>query len=279
MEAMYLRFHRWLPLAAACVLIAACSTTPTSPSSTDRGPVISQGALAGLIPQEPPAVPPRVTAPPPTPVGASKFVAFGDSITYGTLSSYDGSFVYDVPTHSYSVRLKIALDTYHAPRVYTVVNEGAPGEWAQQGAQRIQSVLTQHRPQGLLLLEGINDLANDQSISQTVSSLGRILDVARSNNVTVLIATMPQTYETTNPTTGEYRTNARELVPALNTAIRQLASGRQNVYVVDLYAAFGTTGTYMGGDGLHPNEAGYERMASTFLSSIESVFAIKGSFQ
>jgi lysophospholipase L1-like esterase len=192
--------------------------------------------------------------------------------------------VYDVPSHSYPVRLQLALDYYHGGaeprRTYSVVNSGRPVETAANGALRIQSVITEFRPQGLLLLEGINDLAGLEGspaavVAETIASLSRIIDVARANNVTVLVATMPQTYD--HPVDPN-RDNARHLVVPFNEEVRRF-SGRQNVYVVDLYASFGTNHAYIGGDGLHPTEAGYDRMASTFLSVVESVFAIRGSFQ
>jgi lysophospholipase L1-like esterase len=269
---------------------AACSSTPTSPTQAldpGRGPVLSQGPLGNLIPQEPPPVPPRISSSPVTQLGATRFVSFGDSITAGTLSSFDGAFLYDVPTHSYSERLRLALNTYHGgpagqiPRTYTVINQGVPGEWALHGAARIQNVINQDRPQGLLLLEGINDLSNTANISATINALTQIVNTARANNVTVLIATMPQTYESTNPFTGETRTNAKDLVVPFNSQIRALVQSRpnQNIYLVDLYTAFGNNPLYMGGDGLHPTEAGYERMASTFLNVIEAAFVIRGSFQ
>jgi lysophospholipase L1-like esterase len=277
--------YRWLLVATASLLVAACSTTPTSPSSADRGPALSQGPLAGLIPQGPPPVPPRIAAPMPSALGATRFLAFGDSITYGVMSSSDGSFEYDVPGWSYPVRLRSALDQYHAggdpPRRYSVTNAGVSGEWAVHGAARIQSAITEYRPQALLLLEGINDLSNGQSIAQTVNALGQIVDRARANNVTVLIATMMQTYEFTHPETGVIRENSKDLVVPFNNEIKARFLGRQteNIHVVDLYAAFGTDRSLMGGDGLHPTDAGFERMATTFLSAIEAVFGIRGSFQ
>jgi lysophospholipase L1-like esterase len=288
MEEMYLDFGRCSTAALACLLAAACSRTPTTPSATASGPLISPGPLVGLIPQGPPPVPERIAGPIPSALGATRFVALGDSITYGTLSAYDGSFLYDVPSWSYPVRVKLALDQFHAgnsgsPRVYSVENAGIPGENASDGARRVQSVINQFRPQGLLLLEGINDLGGGRSVDQAVSSLEAIINIARSptNNVTVLIATMPQTYDTCRPPDlgGECRDNSKGLIVEFNNRLRQMASGRQNVYVVDLYNSFGTDHRYIGADGLHPNEAGYARMASTFLGAIETVFGIRGSFQ
>ena len=211
-------------------------------------------------------------------MGATRFVSFGDSITYGVLSTFDGAFLYDVPSHSYPVRLRLALNQRHAPQAFSVVNEGNPGEWAVDGVQRIQRVLTEHRPQGLLLLEGINDIGLGNSVGSTANALARIVDTARQNNVTVLIATMPPTFEITTPA-GEFRDNGAELVPLLNIEIRRIVSSRQNVYLVDLNRAFGNDRSLVGGDGLHPTEQGLQLIATTFLTAIEAVFPVRGSFQ
>ena len=269
---MYVQRWVWVVVSAVISAGAACTSTPTSPSRAAQAPTIAN------ISQEPPPVPPRLTVTPPAALGATRFLAFGDSITFGYGSSSDGAFVFDHSGHSYPVRLRLALNQYHAPQVFSVVSDGVPGEWALDGARRIQASITTHRPQALLLLEGINDLGSGQSISQAASSVGRIIDVARLNNVTVLVATMPQTYVVTL-STGEVRDNAAELVPGFNTEIRRLATGRQNIYLVDLERAFGTNRALMSGDGLHPSESGYEVIATTFHTAIEAIFPVRGSFQ
>ncbi|MEW6323178.1 MAG: GDSL-type esterase/lipase family protein [Acidobacteriota bacterium] len=267
---------RWARAAvvAVCGVLAAvsCSAPPTAPT-----PIASDLAQSAIA-QTPPPVPPRIAAPQPMALGATRFLAIGDSITYGTLSSYDGSFLYDVPSHSYTVRLQSALTTYYPRQTFTVTNVGVPGEWAQVGAQRLHAELTRYRPQALLILEGINDLNADQSISVIGRALRDMLDIAALFDTPVLIATMFQTYEVTTPT-GQVRTNAASSVPALNAEIRRIAEGRRNVWVVDLHAAFGTNRSLVGGDGLHPSTSGYERMATTFLTAIETAFPVRGSFQ
>jgi lysophospholipase L1-like esterase len=240
---------------------------------------VSSGPAIGVIPQTPPPIPPRTHTGPLNAVGATRFVAFGDSITYGTLSSFDGVALFDIPTHSYPVRLDLGLNHYHQPQQFTVINRGVPAEAvAEGGVQRIQSVLTNDRPQALLLLEGINDLNGGRSIGATVAALDTVLDYARVYNTTVLIATMFQTYVSEAPD-GRIRTNAADQVPAFNAAIRQMAAGRQNVFLVDLEPVFHGRRHLVGGDGLHPSEAGYEVMASTFLAVIETAFPVRGSFQ
>jgi lysophospholipase L1-like esterase len=269
---------------AALLAIAAvaCANTPTAPSAT-------AAPAAGLVALEQLSVP--VPAPlavnPPAVVGATRFVAFGDSITFGVLSSFDGATLYDVSSSSYPVRLQLGLQTYHPPQssLFRVINQGRPGETAATypnlpgGVDRIDSVLTTNRPQVLVLLEGINDIGGiGASVDQTATALQRIVDISLLRGVPVIIATMYQTYETTNPITGVSRTNAFDLVPALNQRIRQIAT-RQNVYLADLYPAFGTDHQYVGGDGLHPTEDGFGVMASVILSVIEQRFPVRGSFQ
>ena len=258
----------FLLLAAA----AACSQTPTGPTSA------VPAAHVGALDVEQPPVPPRIAPTPPRALGATRFLAFGDSLTQGVLSSFDGMFLFDGSAQSYSERLRIGLNAHFAPQTFSITNRGISGEWAVNGAQRIQSELTTYRPQTLLLLEGINDLNNGRSISATASALGQMLDKAALFEATVLIATMPQTYQTTD-SAGQVRVNSHTQIAAFNNAIRQIAAGRLNVYVVDLYAAFGSNRDLIGGDGLHPTPQGYERMASTFMSALEAVYPIGGSFQ
>ena len=61
--------------------------------------------------------------------------------------------------------------------------------------------------------------------------------------------------------------------------------GKLNVYVIDIYAAFGDNcgpdgGVgLLGADGLHPTPTGYSVMAGRFSAAIRDRFAVRGSFQ
>jgi lysophospholipase L1-like esterase len=268
-------------IAVAVVAAAsACSQTPTSPSRTLT-------PSAGLVALEQLAVPvpPALVANPPNVLGATRFVAFGDSITYGLVSNYDGSILYDVSSASYPVRLQLGLATYHPQQgsLFRVLNRGIPSESVVSvpgfpgGVARIDSVLATDRPQVLLLLEGINDLGGDVPVDMVAAGLQYIADRSVTAGVPVMIATMFQTYPIVKQD-GTERSNGAEQVPALNQRIRQIAN-RQNVYLVDLYAAFGTSHTLVGADGLHPTEQGLEVMASVFMAEIQRRFPVRGSFQ
>jgi lysophospholipase L1-like esterase len=261
------------PVVAMAVLAGACAGSPTAPSSTT-----SSASLVGSVSQTPPVVPQAIIPVPPQALGAQRFVAFGDSITSGTLSSFDGMFLYADEPGSYPRRLNAMLDAYNRPAPFSVINRGEPGESAHQGSGRLPAVLASDRPQVLLLLEGINDMSGGVSAERTASSVAYMVEVARLHNVTVLVATMPQTYHSVDPQ-GRERDNAAAQVVPFNAEVRRLVGGQQNVHIVDLYAAFGNDRSLMGGDGLHPSPAGYERMAQTFHAAISTIFTVRGSLQ
>jgi lysophospholipase L1-like esterase len=224
----------------------------------------------------------------PTALGATRFLAFGDSITVGAPSSYDGRELYDALPGAYPERLQIGLNYYHAPQRFIVINRGVGAEAVSIGGlSRIKSILDSDRPQALLLLEGINDLAGGISPAHTVGALQSVIDISLQRNIPVLVATMFQTYPTVRPPTGTDpetpRSNAAEDVPEFNRLIRQMAAAkiaaRQNVTLVDIEAAFGSNRALVGNDGLHPTPEGYDRMASEFLRAIQRAFPVRGSFQ
>jgi len=275
-----------LPRLAALILLAVlsarCAQAPVSPTAPSA--VVSRGGI-------PQAGGPPVSGdplPPLSAIGATRFLAFGDSITCGTPSSFD-VFAFDVlcqESNGYPQIVRGILQNVSPSQSFTVVNEGRPGELAQQAISsgRFARLMASLRPQGLLLLEGINDLNNGSGIGTTVNALQQMVELARLYNTTVLIGTMFQTCQSTSPT-GIVRLNAYDRITSFNSAVRSMAAGRQNVYVVDVYAAFGNNCDasggvgWLGADGLHPSPTGYTVLASVFATAIRDRFVVRGSYQ
>ena len=66
-------------------------------------------------------------------------------------------------------------------------------------------------------------------------------------------------------------------MPELNDLIRGLAA-QENVPLVDLYQALvENAGEYIGGDGLHPTQSGYIRIAQAFFDSITQTLELSPS--
>jgi lysophospholipase L1-like esterase len=260
-------------IVASAILVAGCGRNPTGPTA------VVPAVTVGVVPQTSTPLPPRDSIVPPRALGITRFVAFGDSITWGASSAWDPRFFFADIFGGYLDRLHMALSTYHSPQVFTLFNEGLPGEWASSSATltRFRRTLTDRRPGAVLLLEGINDLSNDVPPQQVAAGLQRMLDAAAQAGVPVLIATMYQTYETTDPD-GNPRPNGAAAVPALNREIRRIAAGRLNVYLVDLEPVMRDR-RLVGADGVHLESSGFEVMATAFLSAIEAAFPVRGSFQ
>jgi lysophospholipase L1-like esterase len=264
------------PVLVVTVLAAGCSQSPTAPTALaiDEHGAVSQAA--------PPVSDTATNSPftainPPRALGVARFVAFGDSITFGVMSANDGSYLYAAANGGYVEQLEGDLNLLHPPQRFSVFNDGLPGELAINAVPRFRSMLTTRRPEGVLLLEGINDLSNGFSVSMTVNALRQMLDAAAQMGVPVAIATMYQTYEATH-SDGSFRDNGAALVPSFNAAVRALVTGRLNVVLVDLEPLMRAR-RFVGGDGLHPTEAGFDVMSSAFRTVIEGAYPVRGSFQ
>jgi len=256
---------------ASAIVLASCSKTPTSSSA------IAPTVPIGTVPQTGVPVPPRDSVNVPNGIGLTRFVAFGDSITWGATSAWDPRFLFASANGGYPERLLAGLNTYHAPQRFTMFNEGQPGEFAIDGLERFKLMLTNRRPQAVLLLEGINDLNNDVPVTDVATALRRMVDASLNVGVPVVLATMYQTYAVTDPT-GIYRPNGADTVPLLNTEIKKIPAGRLNVHIVDLYPLMNDP-SYVGADGIHTTDAGFEIMATAFLSKIETAFPVRSTTQ
>ena len=95
-----------------------------------------------------------------------------------------------------------------------------------------------------------------------------MVEIAQERGVEVLLATLTPVSDQRNAGWPGLRTG----IDNLNAEIRRLASDRRLGPAVDLAAAFGGDLSLIGSDGLHPNEAGYAKIAETFLAAFASRF-------
>jgi lysophospholipase L1-like esterase len=155
-------------------------------------------------------------------------------------------------------------------------DRGVGGERVQGGTGGVPGVvrlpleLDATAPQVLLLLEGVNDLNADGSraIPTVIGGLRSMIQQARARNIVVFLGTLlPE-----RPTGRNG--SAAAIIPAANVQIRTLAAS-EGVTLVDLYEAFGgSPDPWIDADGLHPNAAGYRKMAETFFPPIRTRFEL-----
>jgi lysophospholipase L1-like esterase len=221
-------------------------------------------------------------------LSATKFTAFGDSITEGFVQRCPGI----APTENdedplriepppapgraqpsptaYPAKLQALLAERYPAQMITVINEGSGGEDINAGVANLPPVLTANAPEVLLLLEGINTL-NEQhkaGIPLVVEGLRTMIQEARSRSIKVFAATLlPE--RPGGCRAYDYAEDYDDIIEA-NVQIRRLI-GTEGAILVDLYEAFnGHTSMLIGEDGLHPSAAGYQRIAETFFDAIKT---------
>lgn len=222
-------------------------------------------------------------APPPTdPVTTTDVsLAFGDSITYGVtcfLSPFTSTVEcsYRV-TQPYPERLRTLLAARYVTQTITVSNSGVPGECASgpncssvptSGRSRLPGTLTPSQDL-VIFLQGVNDLNAGFSPSEVRDSLRAMANAARAQGKQVVLCSL--TPVVPDIVSGTPRAEPG-LIATLNSLIAQLAAD-ENLPRVDLVAAFGSNpAQYLSVDGLHPNEAGYQRMAEAIRDRIVERF-------
>jgi lysophospholipase L1-like esterase len=215
---------------AACLVVLGCSGPPTAPSDTARGNISR--------------------------LARTRFMAFGDSITVGEIPD---------PLTPYPIILQTELRSRYVSQSsnIVVVNAGVGGERLTAAVLRFESAFDTHRPEVVLLMEGINDLLSlGPDVSTTL--LQFMAQHAQSRNARVFLAS-------TLPSRPGGRLS--QPVPSLllfNSRMEAMARQQGLVYV-DLYnTLLPETDSIISDDGLHPTVRGYRRIADVFFDSIRA---------
>jgi len=134
------------------------------------------------------------------------------------------------------------------------------------GSGRLAEWVEGYEADIVLMHLGTNDAFNRHSNESSVNELKEVIGILREDNpeVTILLATLIP---------ARHRPGDAEAVASLNEHIPRLAeemsTGRSPVILVDQNSGFDPeTHTY---DGVHPNEAGEEKMAQRWFEAIMKV--------
>jgi lysophospholipase L1-like esterase len=210
-----------------------------------------------------------VTAPPR--LSVTRFLAFGDSITWGEDGRNSASSLGSSGTVRPAVQFG-TLDTYPGAlqqklvQLYTaqsprVDNGGRPDEKVTDSTTfpRFLGFTSSGAYDAVLLMEGANDLGS-HSNRDIIAGLGQMIDDGKNRSMKVFLATIP-------PEKPGIRGGAAGLVAPFNAEVSNLATSK-GVPLVDVYQAFGGNLGLIGFDGLHPTADGYHLIADTFFAAI-----------
>lgn len=212
----------------------------------------------------------------------TRYLAFGDSITAGevtfpvsSLIGGQGLFTRQVlvPFAAYPTVLAKTLQARYPSQEDSIIvaNYGVGGEKVVQTRNRYFSALSTVRPDVVLLMEGANDipLGEDGAASSAAQEISVWVAEAKARGMRVFLAT---------PVPGRpggNRTIQTVLLVDYANRMRQVAA-QQGVTLVDLYSLMlPDVQRYIGVDGLHPNEAGYARIAELFFQEITRQFEVR----
>jgi lysophospholipase L1-like esterase len=174
--------------------------------------------------------------------GNAVVVAFGDSITYGTGAKDE---------ESYPAQLESITGLQ-------VINEGIPGEVSARGLERLPDVLDEHQPELLILCHGGNDLLRKRSVKKLADNLLAMINVARSRDIQVALIGVPEPALFLLKSAPLYvELASKENIPIDSTTLPEVEGD-----------------TDLKSDRIHPNAAGYRKLAEGVASLLKKAGAI-----
>jgi lysophospholipase L1-like esterase len=168
-------------------------------------------------------------------------LAFGDSLTFGTGAN---------PNESYPARLEALIGR-------KVVASGVPGEVSAAGLSRLSSALEETKPQLLILCHGGNDFLRKLDDAQAANNLRAMVRLAKTQGAQIVLIGVPKPGLLPSAA-GFYEDIAKEFkLPYEGAALRKILT--DNALKSDL---------------VHPNAAGYARLAEAVAALLKKAGAV-----
>jgi lysophospholipase L1-like esterase len=175
----------------------------------------------------------------PVPTGAT-IVAFGDSLTRGTGAGRDES--YPAVLAALSGR--------------AVINAGVPGELSAQGLERLAGVLDAHDPELLILCHAGNDILRKKDPDRAAANLIAMIELARARDIQVVLLAVPRP----------------GLLLGTAEFYDQVAAATGVLLERDIFASV-LGKPALKADAVHPNAAGYRRVAERLYAFLDEAGA------
>ena len=169
-------------------------------------------------------------------------LAFGDSLTFGVGASAENSYP-EVLSQMIGRR---------------VVRSGVSGEITAAGLRRLPSVISQYQPALIILCHGGNDILRGIPESTIEANLRAMIALARSGGANVVLVGVPKRSVFLSDGAPLYKRIADELdLPYLETTIADILKDDR-----------------LKSDAVHPNAAGYRKLAEDIAKLLRRAGAI-----
>ncbi len=168
-------------------------------------------------------------------------LAFGDSLTAGVGAG---------PGETYPEVLQTLIGR-------TVINDGVSGEVTAQGLDRLPDSLDRHQPRLLLLCLGGNDMLRNMDRAAAESNLREMVRLAQGRGVPVVLIAVPEP----------------RLIAGVAAFYRRIAADFQIPLEDEVLLDVLKNGSTKS-DPIHPNAAGYRRIAQSIAALLREAGAI-----
>ncbi|MDD4356099.1 MAG: arylesterase [Smithellaceae bacterium] len=169
-------------------------------------------------------------------------VAFGDSITFGTGAA---------PHESYPVVLEKLIGR-------RVVNAGVPGEVTAGGMARLPKVLEREKPALVIICLGGNDLLRSMNKKQAADNIREMIHLTRKHGADIMLIGVPVLGLSVSP-----ESFYSEIAKEMNVSLEEKA-------LSEILAD-----SALKADLIHPNAAGYRRLAEAIAVHMKKSGAIE----
>jgi len=139
----------------------------------------------------------------------------------------------------------------------TVINAGVPGEVSAAGLMRLPQLLEQHRPQLVILCHGGNDFLQKLDRTQAAANLAAMVAQIRTTGADVVLVGVPEFGLVLKPPKFYPEIAERFGIPYQGDIVSDLLGDRD-----------------FKSDTIHPNAAGYRRMAEALFKLIRDAHGI-----
>ena len=168
-------------------------------------------------------------------------LAFGDSLTFGTGAT---------PAESYPAVLERSIGR-------KVVNAGVPGETSAQGLERLPATLDEVKPKLVLLCHGGNDFLRRLDDAQAAANVRGMIQLARERGIPVVLIATPKP----------------GLPPSVPAFYGEIAAELKVPYDQGVLRSV-LLDNALKSDMVHPNAAGYARIAAAVEKVLRAAGAI-----
>jgi lysophospholipase L1-like esterase len=199
----------------------------------------------------------RKTSTSPPSLDDTKYLAFGDSITYGVIARTW------FPDKGYVPRLESLLKSLLGKAA--VINRGYPGERTMEGLARIEDEIAVYKTKYILLMEGTNDMSGGIPSLVAAFNIEEMVKKCQKYGVYPFVGTIIPRSDSLWETGVKERTIlfnelVRVIPPAFFTPLTDHYLNYMN-HPAGYLTLFS--------DGAHPNELGYQMLAEAWANSIE----------